>query len=195
MHIDEFKDLFHEMNEHNIRKHLKEIGARSKDNKHFMGSEDKDLDFDVTPEQICQYEKMQNSLYNLQSLGIGKLKTPDKLKQTITTLFKEHPEDLTKFALSKFISDELQLTSWYLSESFLNAEQGQSKIELYGLGDPTNNHGGYSYIKKPQKERVEKEEQIDKKVDKKVSGTAFDLRKLKTEEIDRLLLERGKKPE
>ena len=80
-----------------------------------MGSEDKDIQFDVTPEQICQYEKMQHNLYNLQGLGIINLKTPDKLKQTITTFFKKYPNELTKFALSKFISDELQLTSWYLS--------------------------------------------------------------------------------
>lgn len=94
---------------------------------------------------------MQNNLYNLQGLGIVNLKTPDKLKQIITTFFKKYPDDLTKFAFSKFISDELHLTSWYLSESFLSAEQEQSKIELIGLGDPTNGHGGYSYIKKPQK--------------------------------------------
>lgn len=93
-----------------------------------MGSEDKDVDFDVTPEQICQYQKMQHNLYNLQVLGITNLKTPDKLKQTITTFFKKYPDDLTKFALSKLISDELHLASWYLSEAFLNAEQGQSKI-------------------------------------------------------------------
>lgn len=151
--------------------------------------------FEVTPEQICLYEKMQNSLHRLQSLGICTLKTADKLKQTITVFFKKYPNDLTKFAYSKFISDELQLTSWYLSESFLNAEQGQSKIELVGIGDPTNGHGGYSFIKKPQKERIEKEEVIDKKVDKKVSGTKFDLRKLQTVQIEKLLLERGKKKE
>lgn len=36
---------------------------------------------------------------------------------------------------------------------------------------------------------------IDKKVDKKVSGTEFDLRKLKTVDIEKLLIERGKKKE
>jgi hypothetical protein len=30
-------------------------------------------------------------------------------------------------------------------------------MDLEGIGDPTNGHGGYSYIKKPQKERMDKD--------------------------------------
>jgi transcription initiation factor TFIID subunit 1 len=125
---------------------------------------------------------MQNSLYNLQHIaGIQTLRTPDKMKQIISTFFKKNPDDLRKYAIAKMINDELHLTSWYLTESFINAQQGQAKIELEGLGDPTNGHGGYSYIKKPQKERMDKDEQvIEKKPEKKVSGTGADLRRLKT---------------
>ena len=48
---------------------------------------------------------MMNNLHNLQSAGIVNLKTPDKIKQIITTFFKKYPDDLTKFAFSKYISD------------------------------------------------------------------------------------------
>lgn len=94
------------------------------------------------------------------------------------------------------INDELHLTSWYLTESFTNAQQGQAKMELEGIGDPTNGHGGYSYIKKPQKERMDKDEQvIEKKPEKKVSGTGADLRKLKTSTVTDMLLQTGIKME
>lgn len=60
------------------------------------------------------------------------------------------------------------------------------------MGDPTNGHGGYSYIKKPQKERMDKDEQIvEKKSEKKVSGTGADLRRLKTSVVTEMLLEQG----
>jgi hypothetical protein len=34
---------------------------------------------------------MQNSLFNLQSLGITQLRTPDKMKQIISAYFKRNP--------------------------------------------------------------------------------------------------------
>lgn len=67
-------------------------------------------------------------------------------------------------------------------------------MELEGIGDPTNGHGGYSYIRKPQKERTDKDEQVtEKKQEKKVSGTGADLRKLKTTAVTDMLIERGLK--
>jgi transcription initiation factor TFIID subunit 1 len=166
------------------------------DTRTFRSPEDKHILFDVTPEEICQYEKMQNSLYNLQNIGIQFLRVPDKMKQIISTFFKKNPEDLKKYAIARMINDELHLTSWYLTESFINAQQGQAKMELEGIGDPTNGHGGYSYIKKPQKERMDKDEQmVEKKPEKKVSGTGADLRKLKTLAVTEMLLETGIKYE
>lgn len=42
---------------------------------------------------------------------------------------------------------------------------------MYGHADPTNGHGGYSYIKKPQKERTDKDESQKKEEKQKLSGT------------------------
>lgn len=50
---------------------------------------------------------------------------------------------------------------------------------MTGHADPTNGHGGYSFIKKPQKERTDKDEASQKQQKSKLSGTEFDLRKLK----------------
>ena len=150
--IEDLKRIFNNMNENIIRRHLKDIGARAEsDSRTFRSSEDRQANFDVTPEEVCQYEKMQNSLYSLQSIGIQSLRVPDKMKQIISTFFKKNPESLRNYAISRMINDELHLTSWYLTESFINAQQGQAKMELEGIGDPTNGHCGYSYIKKPQK--------------------------------------------
>lgn len=188
--IEELKRVFNNMNENAIRRHLKDVGARvDSDSRTFRSFEDRQVNYDVTPEEICQYEKMQNSLYNLQSIGIQYLRVPDKMKQIISTFFKKYPDNLRYYAISRMINDELHLTSWYLTESFINAQQGQAKMELEGIGDPTNGHGGYSFIKKPQKERMDKDEQlVEKKPDKKVSGTGADLRKLKTSAVTEMLL-------
>ena len=52
------------------------------------------------------------------------------------------------------IKEQLQRTSWYLTQSFLEYKNDLAKIDLIGPADPTNGHGGYSFIKKPQKERT-----------------------------------------
>ena len=62
-----------------------------------------------------------------------------------------HPEVIRKNLIAKLIAEELQLTSWNLSQSFLTAKQTQGRLYLTGFGDPTNGHGGYSFVKKPLK--------------------------------------------
>lgn len=75
------------------------------------------------------------------------------------------------------IREQLQLTSWYLTDSFLKYKQKASKIEINGFADPTNGKGGYSYINKPQKERTSKED-MEEKIEKQKTSTVSDLRKL-----------------
>lgn len=64
---------------------------------------------------------------------------------------------------------------------------------LNGLGDPTNGHGGLSYVKKPLKSRTEKFEVKDKKIDQKaaVTGTESDLRKLNQADAKQILMKMG----
>jgi len=58
-------------------------------------------------------------------------------------------DDTAKCAIAQRIIEELYLTSWNLSQSFLSATQTQGRMYLEGYGDPTNGHGGMNFIKLP----------------------------------------------
>jgi hypothetical protein len=88
------------------------------------------------------------------------------------------------------IREQLQLTSWYLTDSFLKYRQKASKIEINGFADPTKGRGGYSYINKPQKERTSKED-MEEKAEKQKSFQVSDLRKLNCESSRELLRNMG----
>lgn len=88
------------------------------------------------------------------------------------------------------IREQLQLTSWYLTDSFLKFKQRASKIEIKGFADPTNGRGGYSFINKPQKERTAKED-MEERQEKQKTSTNSDLRKLDCESSRELLRARG----
>jgi hypothetical protein len=49
------------------------------------------------------------------------------------------------------ILEEIQLASWNLTANFLQAKLNQGKLQLDGLGDPSNGFGGISYVKVPLK--------------------------------------------
>lgn len=86
---------------------------------------------------------------NLKIFGLQQLRGPDKMKVVINKFVKKFPEDLHGYTIAKLIWEELNLTSWNLSQSFIS----KSKMYLTGVGDPTNGNGGYSYVKKPLKTR------------------------------------------
>ena len=94
---------------------------------------------------------MQKSLCELADVGILQMKNMEKMKSILRKYFKKDVNDLKRFAVARMIRDQLQLTSWYLTESFSKFIDKKARIEMYGHADPTNGHGGYSYIKKPQK--------------------------------------------
>lgn len=73
------------------------------------------------------------------------------MKNVLKQFNKKHYESNEKIAIARVIREQLQLTSWYLTDSFLKYKQKASKIEINGFADPTNGRGGYSYINKPQK--------------------------------------------
>ena len=92
---------------------------------------------------------MQNTVNHLQNFGLHDLRGPEKIKVAISKYFRENPENLEGYAIAKIIWEELSISSWSLSSSFIS----QAKMYLTGPGDPTNGHGGYNYIKKPLKTR------------------------------------------
>lgn len=87
------------------------------------------------------------------------MRSMEKMKSILRKYFrKSKTKDLIHFAVARMIRDQLQLTSWYLTESFRKFIDKNARIEMVGHADPTNGHGGYSFIKKPQKERTDKDE-------------------------------------
>lgn len=99
------------------------------------------------------------------------------MKNVLKEFNRKHFLSHEKIAIARMIREQLQLTSWYLTDSFLKYKQKASKIEINGFADPTNGKGGYSYINKPQKERTSKED-MEEKIEKQKTSTVSDLRKL-----------------
>ncbi len=112
------------------------------------------------------------------------------MKNVLKVFNKKYYENREKIAISRVIREQLQLTSWYLTDSFLKFKQKASKIEIKGFADPTNGRGGYSFINKPQKERTAKEDMEERQEKQKVL-TNSDLRKLDCESSREILRSRG----
>ena len=127
-------------------------------------------------------------------MGLDQLRSCEKIntiknryiKQNNNLIWKEETDDMMRRHLAKmnilanYVAEELQLTAWNLSQSFLNSKQKQGRMYLNGFGDPTNGHGGLSYVKLPLK--TSRYEKNDKKQNQnkgnQVTGTDADLRKL-----------------
>jgi hypothetical protein len=78
----------------------------------------------------------------------------------------------------KFIEEELQLTSWNLTQNFINAMQGKGLLQITGFGDPSGRGEAYSYLRLAQKVANPKIEK-DKEPKAIVTGTDADLRKVR----------------
>lgn len=89
------------------------------------------------------------------------------MKKTLQVYLKKNPSNYEGWVVARRIEDviphytliyqELNMTSWSLSTSFSHSANQTGRMMLYGFGDPTNGHGGLSYVKKPLKARGEKE--------------------------------------
>ena len=53
--------------------------------------------------------------------------------------------------ICRLIEERVLTTPWNLSQSFLSSKQSKAMLLLDGIGDPSNGHGGYSYLKMPMK--------------------------------------------
>jgi len=102
------------------------------------------------------------------------------MKNVLKEFNRQHYQHPEKITIARVIREQLQLTSWYLTDSFLKYKQRASKIEINGFADPTNGRGGYSFINKPQKERTARED-MEERQEKQKSTTLSDLRKLNCE--------------
>ena len=139
-----------------MRKALKSCNAISRDAKNFKIIHEipPKSEHQINPEDICLYERMQKSLCELKEVGINDIRSNEKMKNVLKEFNKKHFSTPEKITIARIIREQLQLTSWYLTDSFLKYKHKASKIEISGFADPTNGRGGYSFINKPQKERT-----------------------------------------
>jgi hypothetical protein len=75
---------------------------------------------------------MYKSYYHLQDFGIKKLKSSDKINQIKTTFYEKNFMDARKCVIARRIIEELYLSGWNISFSFLKAIQTQGRMCIKG---------------------------------------------------------------
>jgi len=207
-----FDELRHIMpltlNDHQLRKHIKMLGGEQDTTNpklyhfnQFLYNENKandygdEIDASITPEELCLYERMYQSMNKNIQFGIETLKSSDKISVIKTKFYMNNIDNTQKCAIAQRIIEELYLTAWNLSQSFLSATQTQGRMYLEGYGDPTNGHGGMNFIKLPLK-ISRYESQLFKKHKKgiksnMVTGTGADLRCLSMKKVHEVLKYHG----
>lgn len=65
--------------------------------------------------------------------------------------FEDNINNITKTLIASRIFEELFLSAWNISNNFLVCADNAGKMYVEGYGDPTNGHGGISFIKYPLK--------------------------------------------
>lgn len=104
---------------------------------------------------------MLHSQSRLVKFGLELLRNADKMKKTLQFFMKKYPHDLAGWVIARRIEEELNLTSWNLSSSYLHSTTSNGRIMIHGIGDPSNGFGALNYIKMPLKARGEKEEKTN----------------------------------
>jgi hypothetical protein len=208
VHLNELKENFPSMNDHNLRKCIKMLGGEQDqmDQKLYIFKQEilnenkasdyaDEIDVSITPEELCLYEKMYQTYYELRDLGLYKMKSTDKIGIVKTKFYRQNLDDPAKCVIAKRIIQELLITSWNLSQSFLSALQTGGRMYLNGYGDPTNENGGLNFIKLPLK-ISRYESQLFKKNKKgkapnQVTGSSADLRRLPMNIVHQTLKKHG----
>ena len=203
--LRELSRIFPTYNDHNLRKQIRELGGEQDpdDSKKFTFNKDKadneNTEGTMKPDDVCLYERMHTSRVRLRNLGLEELKSCDKINTVKLKYIKKikadpnltEEEKARKCLLARYIAEELQLTAWNLSQSFSDAKQKKGRLYLTGFGDPTNGHGGYSYVKFPMKtSRYDKDQSTKKDNDKAnmITGTDSDLRTLDNSAMEAFIL-------
>jgi transcription initiation factor TFIID subunit 1 len=126
----------------------------------------------IQPLQIAYYEKAASELDSLYKM----------LRQ--------------KHEIAQFIFEELQLTPWHLTGEFIDVHkkgEGTGMMKLTGLGDPSGQGEGFSFLREADSKPVKSigaNDALNEQV-KKITGTADDLRKLTMKQMAALLRSYG----
>lgn len=107
----------------------------------------------VAPESVCAYESMLVGMHRLHEVGIERLTHPPGVSaMSISNFFASQEKNEQFKAQLKILEEELHLTTWNLTSSFVAAMTGKGMLKLTGFGSPLRKGEGFSYIRKPQKE-------------------------------------------
>ena len=133
--LDELKDFLPSINDHNLRKTIKMLGGEQNPNDtklyHFNKNQEKRR-YLFDGRDLCLYERMHKSYYQLRDFGIEKLKSSDKINNIKTKFYKKNFDNPRKCVIARRIIEELYLSAWNISQSFLQAIQTQSRMYLSG---------------------------------------------------------------
>ena len=103
-------------------------------------------------EQVCQFESALRGQLAYSKLGMKQVKhlPMDKISAAANRFCVDEKSRSIR-TVCRQIEDKVLTSPWNLSMSFINAKQQNTMMLLEGLGDPSNNTGGYSYLKMPLK--------------------------------------------
>ena len=140
----------------------------------------------VTPEDVCAFESGLAGRTRLEDIGIEQLVLSPQLSVVISKMDKDNPLK----EISQFIEEELKLTSWNLTNNFLQAAAGQILLLLSGPGNPVGRGKGFSFVRGSS--RLEHDTVIPRPTQSRsLTGTDKDLRKLTLTELREALLKFG----
>jgi hypothetical protein len=200
--IREILEKFENIQESWVRKQMKHIFCEQQSDGFWTCSklpskqEVKDM---ITPEEICQYESMLAGQRRLKDKGLN-ITSIDKVPIAIQKLKKEMENKDISY-LADLIEEELTITPWNLTSSYLKTKDEKGLMRITGIGDPTHGYCGFSFVRLTSKDpNPEKPDSRNDPSDylpgnMAVTGTEADLRKLTKEDIKKLLLKIGNRKE
>ena len=200
--IRDVSQNFTSINESSIRKQMKHINCEQQPDGSWVCSKlpsNQEVRELITPEEICQYESMLAGQRRLKDKGI-KITSIDKVPNAIQKLKKEMDNKEISY-LADFIEEELTITPWNLTSSYLKTKGEKGMMRITGVGDPTHGNCGFSFVRLPMKlPNLEKPSTKNDPSDylptnMAVTGTEADLRTLTKEDVRKLLLKMGCKRE
>jgi hypothetical protein len=198
----EIQHLFSYLTDQMLKKFIKEISVEV--NRDQVCSSTRQLSDEtiknlITPEMICQYESALYGEAMLRQRGIENITNADKISYA-SNKYSSEQRDPERQRISKFIENEVLCTPWNLSQNFVTINQSGGMLMIRGVGDPSNNNGGFSFLKMPLKISNDSlKDSMKIRMDlnpaiqnpKSVTGTDADLRRLKKQDIFNKLVEMG----
>ena len=116
--LRDLNDNFPQMNDHNLRKLIKDLGGEQdiNDNKMFIyqGNISNDIDdqrkleeLELTADDLCLFEKMHESLQKLKQFGVKELRQGEKINLSRMKLCQKYKEDYQQQVIARLISEEV----------------------------------------------------------------------------------------